>query len=135
MLPITCSHDPCRNIDVKKGSTTSSSEYLGDPASNAARCEGTIPNWPSRRLKLRRSSVASKKKISRFNPIRKLFTHGALYRGWSSLIGSIRKSGNLVIERVSHCAIEIENSKAFQSPDDPITQSLNSSSPTYQISP
>jgi hypothetical protein len=37
MFPITCIHDPCRNIDVKKGSTTTGRGNRDDPARNAAR--------------------------------------------------------------------------------------------------
>src|SRR5580658_4045243 len=98
MLPRTCSHDPCRNIDVKKGSTIAGSGYFGEPARNAARCDGTTPNSRISNSRLRGSRVNSKKKISRFSPIKKLFTHGVLYRGWSSRRGSIKESDNVVIE-------------------------------------
>jgi hypothetical protein len=44
ILPSTCIHPACRNIEVKKEIRIAASGYLGEPARKAVRWLGTTPN-------------------------------------------------------------------------------------------
>jgi len=70
MLPITCIHEPCRNMEVNAGSKTPTSPNPL-PDRYPVMLAGTIPNWKSKVLKLSGVSDASKRKITEFRAIRK----------------------------------------------------------------
>ena len=53
MLPITCSQEACKNIEVRMGRNSPTSDTV-DPAVNArSKWTGTTPNWYIRLFKAR----------------------------------------------------------------------------------
>ena len=87
MLDITCSQDPCRNIDVKKGRKAPARDIVLSPANEASTLAGTTPNCRKVPLNSRDGTPASKTKISRLSPTRKYVMNGVVVRGASSRRG------------------------------------------------
>src|SRR5580704_1832905 len=92
MFPMTWSHEPCRNMQVKRGSRALTGSKCEVPLTRAVTWLGTTPNWKIRALRsalLCRPTDHSKRKIAVLRAIRKYVTYGVLNRGVSSRRGII----------------------------------------------
>src|ERR1700731_4883468 len=90
MLPIKCSHEACKNIELRIGRNNPVSEDAGQAANMWSKRKGTTPKWKIKPFKAPRPcsfTDNSNRKTSVFRAIMKYVIIGALNRGVSSRMG------------------------------------------------
>src|SRR5207248_11692464 len=90
ILPIRCSHEACRNMDVNSGSAEGSGTCAAAKPSPASTRIGSTPNWKTKALHVAGLSETSNKNTSVFRAISRQLMNGVDKLGWSRPSGIIR---------------------------------------------